>query len=80
MAKESFFPDSKEPHLHIHSNGVTFTDARHRHKNLVDNSGVRKNAVTEAIDELKYDINYGKVDKDRYESIINWIKKNINTK
>ena len=34
MPADKYFPDAKEPHLHYHKGGVTFTDTRHRHKDL----------------------------------------------
>ncbi len=42
-----YFPDSKEPHFHIHDNGVTFTDIGHRHTQVVAN-----NAVTTQYQEI----------------------------
>ena len=44
-----YFPDSKEPHFHIHDNGVTFTDIGHHHTNVVENNAV----TTQYYDILK---------------------------
>lgn len=53
MPKESFYPDSKEPHVHIHKGGADFTDARHRHKKLQEGNLVRKPNCQAVIDDLK---------------------------
>lgn len=35
-----FFPDTNEPHFHIHDNGVTFTDIGHRHTYVVKDGDI----------------------------------------
>jgi len=35
MVEEFFVPDVKEPHIHVHDGGMTFTDIGHSHKYLV---------------------------------------------
>jgi len=62
-----FYPDEKEPHIHVNENGITFTNTRHKHKDLEDNSEVpRCSAVREVLSELGSD--------ERSEYIRNWIK------
>ena len=65
---DKYFPDSKEPHVHIHKGGATFTDTRQKHKDLQSGSQVRKQSCQEVYDDLK-DGNA------REKSIAEWIKK-----
>ena len=53
MPKETFYPDKKEPHIHKHKGGVTFTDDRHKHKTLQKGELVYKPACQEVIAEQK---------------------------
>ena len=53
MAADKYFPDAKEPHLHYHKGGVTFTDTRHRHKDLVAGDQTRKPNCQAVFDDLK---------------------------
>jgi hypothetical protein len=53
MGKEKYIPSEKEPHIHIHKGGATFTDTRHKHKDLVDGSQVRKANCQAVYDDLK---------------------------
>ncbi len=53
MPKEYFFPDEKEPHLHVHKGGVTYTDTRHKHKDLKSGSSVLRNNCTAVVTDLQ---------------------------
>jgi hypothetical protein len=74
MPKEFFFPDEKEPHIHVTKGGITFTNIKHNHRTLVDGDKVRDNVVREVIDDLK-----AAGDK-RSERIVDWINENIDYK
>lgn len=47
--------DGHEPHIHVHDDGVTFTNARHHHKTLANNQGPRCSAIREVLSELGND-------------------------
>lgn len=53
MPKESFFPDAKEPHVHIHKGGADFTNTGHKHKKLQEGNLVRKPNCEAVINDLK---------------------------
>ncbi len=53
MPADKYFPDAKEPHLHYHKGGVTFTDTRHKHKDLVAGDQTRKSNCQAVFDDLK---------------------------
>jgi hypothetical protein len=52
MPKDKYFPDSKEPHLHYHKGGVTFTSTGHRHKALVDGDKTNKSNCKAVYEDL----------------------------
>lgn len=70
MPKEYYYPDTSEPHVHVHKNGMTFTNVGHRHKTLADNQGTRPNAVAEVIQDLQADGSARALD------LIQWIRNN----
>ena len=53
MPRESFYPDTNEPHIHLHSGGATFTDIGHSHRTLVRGSLVYRGTLQEVIAELQ---------------------------
>ncbi|MCH7369612.1 MULTISPECIES: hypothetical protein [Aeromonas] len=53
MPKESFYPDTNEPHIHLHRGGATFTDIGHNHRTLVRGSLVYRGTVQEVIVDLQ---------------------------
>lgn len=70
MPKDSFFPDAKEPHIHEHKGGVTFTDTRHKHKDLKAGNLVRKANCQAVVDDLKNG-------NPREKKIAKWIEDNL---
>ncbi|MCY9823251.1 hypothetical protein [Aeromonas media] len=53
MPKESFYPDTNEPHIHLHRRGTTFTDIGHNHRTLVRGSLVYRGTQQEVIADLQ---------------------------
>ncbi len=53
MPKESFYPDHKEPHVHLHKGGATFTDVGHNHRTLQNGSVLYRGVVREVIADLQ---------------------------
>lgn len=53
MPKESYFPDTKEPHVHTHKGGADFTNTGHNHKKLQEGNLVRKANCEAVINDLK---------------------------
>ena len=53
MPKEFYWPDEKEPHVHVHKGGADFTDTRHAHKKLQEGNLVRRANCQAVIDDLK---------------------------
>ena len=70
MAQDKFYPDSREPHIHIHKGGITFTDTRHSHKKLQEGNLVRRAAVQQVIDDLT-----PLIIEPRIRDIVAWINK-----
>ncbi|MEP6738991.1 MAG: hypothetical protein ABJA61_01345 [Caldimonas sp.] len=68
MPKEYYFPDAKEPHVHVHKGGATFTDTRHKHKDLQSGDKISKPNCNAVIDDLK-------AGNEREKKIAEWIKK-----
>jgi hypothetical protein len=68
--RDTYFPDVKEPHIHTHKGGVTFTSDKHSHKNLQDGDKVLKNNCNNVIEELQNG-------NEREKSIAQWIQKNL---
>ena len=67
--KDEYFPSGdKEPHIHIHHGGITFTGVGHNHKALVRGDQVRVNSIMEAYQELQ------DLDTDRANRIIDWMR------
>ncbi len=51
---DSYFPDgNKDPHIHQHKNGITFTGKNHAHTDLVDNGTIRQAAVDKVLQDLE---------------------------
>ncbi len=53
MPRESFYPDHREPHLHLHRGGATFTDVGHNHRTLQRGSMIYRGVVREVLAELQ---------------------------
>ncbi|WP_338589006.1 hypothetical protein VXM60_12035 [Shewanella khirikhana] len=53
MPKEYFYPDVKEPHIHHHKGGITFTDIGHSHRTLVSGSKDYHGVIREVIADLQ---------------------------
>jgi len=71
MPKEYYYPDTKEPHIHVHKGGSTFTDIGHNHRTLENGDKVYKGVVNEVIEDLK-----SRGDT-RSVKIATWIKKHV---
>ena len=71
MPKEFYFPDVKEPHIHVHKGGITFTGTSHNHRNLVSGDKVYAGVVKELVEELQ------ELGDERSLEIVQWIKDNI---
>ena len=67
---DKYFPDTKEPHIHQHKGGITYTAVGHSHKNLVKGSKVYKNVVKDLVKELKSG-------STREKKIAKWIDENV---
>ncbi|MEJ2307998.1 MAG: hypothetical protein P8Z31_07660 [Gammaproteobacteria bacterium] len=52
MPKEYYYPDHKEPHIHVHKGGATFTDITHNHRNLYMGDKVYAGVVQEVLADL----------------------------
>lgn len=50
--REHFVPDVREPHVHVHDGGVTFTDIGHAHKYLVRGDERLENNIREVRADL----------------------------
>ena len=66
--KEQFIPDEKEPHIHVHKGGVTYTDTRHHHTDLESGDQVRKAAITKVMEDL------ASLGTERAKGIMKWIE------
>ena len=64
---DKYFPDAKEPHIHEHKGGVTYTGLKHEHKALQSGTTINKAICNAVIDDLKGGT-------PREVSIANWIK------
>jgi hypothetical protein len=71
QAKDSYHPDAKEPHIHVHKGGITFTDVGHAHKYLVRGSNTLRNNVAAVIQDLTA------AGDARSLQIVQWINANI---
>lgn len=49
MPRESFYPDTNEPHIHLHRGGATFTYVGQNHRPLVRGSLLYRGTVQEVI-------------------------------
>jgi hypothetical protein len=73
--KDTYFPDgNKEPHVHIHKNGVTFTGVGKSHKNLEDNNGQRNTAITEVLQDLESGRHGSYGNNSRASQVAAWIR------
>lgn len=70
MGKEYFVPDEKEPHIHVHKGGATYTNTRHKHKDLIQGANVLKNNIEAVLSELE-----GAKDA-RSTAMVKWINEN----
>lgn len=71
MPRDFFFPDAKEPHIHVHKGGIEFTDIGHNHRTLVDGDQTRENVAREVAAELQ------ERGDERSLSIAKWITENL---
>lgn len=70
--KDEFYPSAdREPHIHVHGGGITFTAVGHSHKSLVAGDVIRQAAVNEVIQELEA------AGDERSLSIVEWIRENV---
>lgn len=67
---DKYFPDAKEPHIHIHKGGVTFTSDKHSHKKLQEGNLVMKSNCNAVISDLASG-------NAREKQIAGWIKKEL---
>lgn len=74
MPKEYYYPDEKEPHIHKHKGGVTFTDIGHSHRTLQKGDLVYQNVVGEVVQDLQA---RGAAGDKRALQIAGWIQENI---
>lgn len=64
-----YFPSGdKEPHIHIHDGGMTFTSVGHSHKTLVYGDQVRESAIMEVYQDLQA------LGTERAQQIIDWME------
>ncbi|MFD0669850.1 DUF4157 domain-containing protein [Cohnella sp. GCM10027633] len=67
--QDDYYPSGdKEPHIHMHAGGITYTDVGHSHKTLQSGDQVRENAIMEVYQTLQ------ELDTDRARDIIQWIQ------
>lgn len=71
MPRDRYIPDHKEPHIHVHRGGVTFTDVGHNHRTLKRGNLVYYGVRTEVLDDLR-----GRGDA-RASTIADWIRDNV---
>ena len=71
MPRDKFHPDTKEPHIHEHKGGITFTDVGHSHRMLVCGSQIRYGTLNEVVTDLR------SRNDDRATQIADWIRNNI---
>ena len=70
--KDDYYPDEgKEPHIHIHPGGMTYTGVGHNHKYIVRGDKVREPVVLEAYRELQA------LNTDRARQIIEWMRNRL---
>lgn len=51
---DQYIPNGdREPHLHLHDGGVTYTDVGHRHTTIVSGQHIVKSSILRVLDELK---------------------------
>lgn len=62
------YPDAKEPHIHVHSRGVTFTGSHHNHKDLEVGNQIRCGVIQTVLTDLNYEL-----DQERARKIQKWI-------
>jgi hypothetical protein len=67
--KDEYYPSGdKEPHIHIHHGGITFTGVGHAHKALQRGDQIRENVIMEAYQDLQA------LDTDRARLVIAWMQ------
>lgn len=71
MPKEYFVPDTKEPHIHVHKGGVTFTDIGHSHRTLENGDKTYTGTVSEVVATLN------ERGDDRSKLMVNWIEEHV---
>lgn len=71
MPKESFYPDHKEPHVHLHKGGATFTDVGHNHRTLQSGSVLYRGVVREVVADLQTRVD------DRSRELATYIQRNF---
>jgi hypothetical protein len=67
---DKFYPDAKEPHIHEHKGGVTYTAVGHAHKILQKGNETMKANCKSVYEELK-------AGDDRQKKIAAWIKEKL---
>lgn len=67
--KDDYYPSGdKEPHVHIHDGGVTYTGVGHSHRDLQAGDQVRENVILEVYQDLQA------LGTERAQQIIAWIQ------
>ncbi|MDE6761451.1 MAG: hypothetical protein K2J90_12385 [Lachnospiraceae bacterium] len=74
LKKNQYIPNTKEPHLHIHRGGITFTNVGHRHRGLVDGNTVRTDVINDVLRNLQQLATEG---NHNAQPIIDYINNNI---
>lgn len=70
MPKEYYYPDAKEPHVHVHKGGITYTGVGHNHRDLYHGDQRRGGVIDEVIQDL---VSAG---DERSLDIAQWIRDN----
>ncbi len=67
--KDEYYPSGdKEPHIHMHPGGITYTGVGHSHKDLQSGDQTRENAIMEVYQNLQ------ELGTARALDIIEWMK------
>lgn len=70
MGRDKFYPDADEPHIHEHKGGVTYTNTRHKHKDLQAGDNVREANCRAVVEDLEHG-------NAREKKIARWITDNL---
>jgi hypothetical protein len=66
--KDEFFPNAKEPHIHIHDGGITFTNIGHSHKYIVRGEQIHLSTIKTVIDDMS------RLEHPNAPKIIDWLQ------